>query len=266
MSRTLNLAESLLARGRNYHELGRPAEAVAVFKRLARLAELPPTIAEETQVRLAEIHLSRRHFHGARRRLTAALLYHPQNARYHYLMASALVADPKADRYRAAESYRQSLSLNPNQPTCLSEFGQLALQLGQTEEGLTNLARAAELAPNDPMIIERYATALHQEGKVTEAAAVLRAALFRNARDSRFRRLWNNFQFQQLRDQQAAGRRAERQQRADAEGPVLLPFIRLAPGTTPVRSGRRAIRHDAPTKPLSPHRGWPTSVPNQGHG
>ena len=57
MSKTLNLSEHLLERGRFLQGLGRTRDAMRVFGRLAGLRDLPAPMAEETQIRLAEMRL-----------------------------------------------------------------------------------------------------------------------------------------------------------------------------------------------------------------
>src|SRR5207244_13334663 len=84
MSRTLNLSQRLLERGRFLQEIGRTHDAVRVLGRLAGLRDLPAAAAEETQTRLAEMHLRQYQFAQARRHLTAALTHNPTTARYHY--------------------------------------------------------------------------------------------------------------------------------------------------------------------------------------
>src|SRR6516165_3949935 len=188
MSMTLNLADRLLSMGRHFRELGRNQDALRILGRLAGFRDLAPEVAEETQVHLAEIQLARQHFTRARRHLTAALVHQPQSARYHYLMATALAGDPRADHTRAADHYRQSLKLHPEQPACLAEYGLLALRLGQTDEGLASLLRAVELAPNDATVVGSLAQGLTEEGRREEARSILRAALFRNPRSIAFRK------------------------------------------------------------------------------
>jgi len=262
MSMTLNLTDRLLAMGRRFHQLGRNQDAVHILTRLAGFRQLPASVAEETQVHLAEICLSRRKYRRARRHLTAALVHQPDNARYHYLMATALSGDDKADRQRAAEHYRKSLHLDPEQPNCLSEFGLFALRRGQTEEGLRCLRRAVELAPTNPKVVRKLVEGLREEDRTEEARRVLQAALFRNSRDPRFRRLWNEFQFQQLHQEQQR-RRQNALAAAEDPGPVLLPFVRPAAETVPARSRRKIIRHDTPSPPSPPHAPRPEGMPNQ---
>jgi tetratricopeptide (TPR) repeat protein len=251
MSRKLNLVDRLLAMGRRCQELGRDHDARHVLGRLAGFGELPAAVAEETQARLAELDLKRGRFRRARRHLTAALFHRPDHARYHYLLAGALDADGRGDPQRAVAHYRKSLELDPNQPRCLGEFGLLALRLGQTDEGLAVLRRAAELAPADPEAVGRLVDGLRQEGRTDEARGVLRAARFRNPRDARFHRLWSDFEFHLLRQEQQARRHADHTGQPADDGPVLLPFVRPAPETA--KAGRKVIRRDGASPPTAPH-------------
>jgi tetratricopeptide (TPR) repeat protein len=258
MSRTLNLVDRLLAMGRRYQQLGCNLEARQAFGRLADFRELPAAAAEETQFRLAELHLKARRFRRARRHLTAALGHRPDNARYHYLLANALDNDTPADPPRAAAHYRRSLQLEPNQPRCLAEFGLLCLAQGQPEEGLDALKRAAALAPDDPAVVGCLVEGLRQEGFVEEARRALRAALFRNPRDARFRRLRDDFEYHQLRRRQEA--QAHGLAGQDAEGgPVLLPFVRPPSAQRPGR--RKVFRRDGAAPAAAPHLPRPGRVP-----
>jgi tetratricopeptide (TPR) repeat protein len=264
MSRTLNLADCLLAMGRNFQELGRWHDALGVLGRLAGFRELPGPVAEEAQVRLAEIRLNRRQFARARRHLTAALAHRPDSALYHYLMAGALLADSKCDQHRAADHYRKSLQLDPTQVPCLTELGLLLVRLGQTDEGVRYLRRAAELSPNCPEAVGQLAAGLGEAGQAEEARGVLLAARFRNPRDSRFLRLWTDFQFQRLREEQERARRNEALQAQEA-GPTLLPFVRPDPGSTPSRMGRKSIRRDGSSALPEPHGRHPAWLPDRRH-
>src|SRR4030095_10131821 len=76
----------------------------------------------------------------------------------------------------------------------------LYLQLGRTGEGVSVLRKALTLSPNDPVIIGKLVEGLCLADRAHEARDVLRAARFRNPRDARFRKVWNDFQFQQLVD------------------------------------------------------------------
>src|SRR4051812_9819715 len=105
MATILNVFDHLLARGKRLQALGRNRDAGAVFTRLAGLRLLPGPVAEEAQLRLAELALKRRRFAQARRHLTAALRHQPDSARYHFLLATALQGED-GDLDRAAEHFR----------------------------------------------------------------------------------------------------------------------------------------------------------------
>jgi tetratricopeptide (TPR) repeat protein len=224
MTATLNLFDQLLAMGRRYQDVGRNADAVRVLDRLAAFRDVPAETAEEAQVRLAELQLQRRKFARARRHLAAALSYQPDCPRLHQLMATATQADDRGDLDRAYDYFRRAVVLDPEHVPCLAAAGLLAVRLGQTEEGLTLLRRALERDPDSVDVVSKLAKALRLAGRSEEARAVLRAAVFRNPRTPKFRRLWEEFQFQQTRRAQE-GQRRRRKVRADAEGPVLLPFV-----------------------------------------
>lgn len=248
MSRTLNLVDSLLLMGRKHQELGRVRDALTILVRLAGFRDLPHAVAEETQVRLAELQLRRKKYQRARRHLGAALRYDADNARYHYLMGSVLRQQDEEQWEQAAQHYRRSLELDPQQPVCLAEFGSFAVRLGHADEGLKCLRQALVLKPDDPEVVGKLAEALRLAGRGDEGRAELRAALFRNPRDRRFRKLWTDFQFRQLRRQQQT-RQADRR---SAEGPVLLPFV-AATRTAPSTEAGKILRHDSHAPLQPPH-------------
>src|SRR5262245_8675175 len=136
MSKTLNLCDRLLAIGRNLHKLQQDDEALHYLQRLAALHDLPADVAEQAQVCVADVYLRKRKYRRARRHLSIALLYRPDSARYHYMMATALTKGRAKDLARAAAHYERSLELEPEQPQCLADFGRLCLKMGRIEEGL----------------------------------------------------------------------------------------------------------------------------------
>jgi tetratricopeptide (TPR) repeat protein len=249
MSTTLNLVEHLLSRGRNFQYLGRDHDAQQTLHRLSSLRDIPAEVHEETLCRLAEMLLRQGRYTKARRHLTALLVQCPDNARYQYMMATAYDLDERADPHRAAQHYRRSLELDPNQPRCHSELGLLALRLGQTEDGLQHLRRAVELAPHDPDAVRDLAEGLRLEGQDDAARDALRAGRFRNPRDPRFLKLWNDFHFRLLHETQQS-----REESTPAEGglcrPHILPFLRP---TREEHSDEAVVRLDAPTLPQPPH-------------
>jgi tetratricopeptide (TPR) repeat protein len=251
MSTTLNLARQLLSMGRRFQDHGRGPDALRILGRLAKLRELPADVAEETHARLGEMQLDHEKFARARRHLTTALGYQPANPHYYRLLATAIDHDAKADPQRAAAFYRRSLRLDPDQPACQVEYGLLALRLGEVEEGLSALRKAAELAPDDPDVVGPVIEGLCDEGHDDEARQMLLAARFRNARDERFQRLWTDFRFRQLKEAQDAAERAVPGVTVKPR-PMVLPFVR--PDGDGVRKvGRQRVRRDAATALAGPH-------------
>ncbi|MBI1916669.1 MAG: tetratricopeptide repeat protein [Planctomycetes bacterium] len=261
MSRTLNLVDGLLLMGRRHQQLGRVRDALTILARLASFRELPREVAEETQVRLAEIQLHRRKYRRARRHLAVALRYDPDNARYHHLMATALRGLGEDQWDRAAVHYRRSLELDAEQDDCLTEFGLFAVRLGYADEGLNWLRHAVEQKPGDPDVLGKLIEGLRLAGRGDECCAELRAALFRNPQDRRFRQLWADDQFRQLHQAQHEQLRS----RAGAdEGPILLPFVpRERP--VPADGQGQVIRQDGPSTFPPPHGARPAQVPDKRH-
>lgn len=244
MSKTLKLIDRLLTMGRNFQALERHREALRVLGRLAAFRELPAEVAEEAQVRLAELLLRRRKHQRARRHLAAALLYRPDSARYHHLMATALdTRTDDGDSERAVEHYRQSLELDPKQPRCWSDYGLLCLRLGQVVTGLDALRQAAEQSPDDPFLVGRLVKGLCRAEQIDEARRVLLAARFRNSADSRFTQLYNDFMFRRLRKQQTVARR-QAPPLPESGRSVCLPFVRPTASASPTAMEGKLIRLD----------------------
>jgi tetratricopeptide (TPR) repeat protein len=250
MMPTLNLVEGVLAMGRRYQEIGRYRDAVALFTRLSHFRYLPAEAAEETQARLAEIYLKRRKYKQARRHLTAALRQQPDNARYHYLLATALCGEEGEDLQSAAEHYRRALELDPGHVKCRADYGHLLLRLNQTEEGLSCLRRAAEKAPEDIEVLGKLVKGLRLSGRGDEARSVLQVAMFRNARSPHFRKLWNEYRFQQARRRRDAENRQQDKDEADGEQPMLLPFIRVVNEPAPSSDGPTVLRSEDDAIPM----------------
>jgi tetratricopeptide (TPR) repeat protein len=260
MKWTLHFIERLLAIASNLQNLHQDRQALRYLHCLAALPDLPAGIAEEVQARLAEIYLRHRQFRRARRHLGIVLLYQPDSAHYHFLMATALRKGRHRDFDRSAAHYEKSLQLDPEQPRCLADFGLLCLRLDRVEEGLAALTRAVDLAPNDPAIVGKLVKGLCRADRTNEALDVVRAARFRNPRGGRFRLLYNNFMFRRLHDQQESERVAD--DPPEDAGWNILPFVVQDPAT-----GRdHRVREDqAETLPV-PHRRRPLRRSDWKHG
>jgi tetratricopeptide (TPR) repeat protein len=258
MAKTLNLCECLLQMGRDWQSVGRLVEAARVLQRLAGFRDQPAAIAEETHARLATIFLQIRDFKKARRHLTAVLFFRPSHAPYYFQLASALHNDDTVDPVRAVRYYRQALRLDPDQPRWWTDLGRLLLQIGKTQKGVTALRKAVALDGDDPVIVARLVEGLCLADRAGEAQRVLRDARFRNQRDPRFRKLWNDFQFRQVQESQA--------EPPGAPEPVILPFVRRAsvPAPAAAQLPGRIVRMDEASK-STPHLPRPAWLPDTKH-
>src|SRR4051794_34853932 len=125
MNTTLNLAESLLAMGRELQEQGRTRDARLLFARLIKFRDLATHIAEEAQTRLAELYLYDKQYKKARRHLAILMCMRPSTGRYFHLFAYALHRDPKGDPHRAAKYYQQALDMEPTKSRWWANYGKL---------------------------------------------------------------------------------------------------------------------------------------------
>jgi tetratricopeptide (TPR) repeat protein len=264
MSRTLNLIARLLARGRKLHKLGVHGDAMLTLSRLAGLRELPAGVSEEVQRRLAEMLLKQRRWARARRHLAALLMHQPDNPHYHHLMGRAVEKDVKCDLKRAVAHYRRALELKADHPRYLADFGLASLRVGRAREGLTALRRAIEVAPDNAAVLGKAVEGLTERRRFGEARVALRAALFRNPRDPRFQKIWNDFRFTELRDRQEEARRRHMAVLTADEGPTLLPFT-APPEDQPAQAARRLFRHDGHPVLPSPHLPLPARRKDQKH-
>jgi tetratricopeptide (TPR) repeat protein len=218
----LNLADSLLLMGRTRQELGRTQDAIQLFTRLSKLRELLPALAAETHARLGELHLDRKKYQRARRHLQIALLHDPDNAHSHHLLANAYRHQGEDQWAVAAEHFQKALALDAGNVECLVDFGLLRVRQGHTEDGLTHLRRALEWKPDDPALLSRVMKVMRLAGRNDEARKAVRAAMFRNSRDARFRLVWDRYQFQRLRREQQRNRTVAA---PEAENPAILAFV-----------------------------------------
>jgi tetratricopeptide (TPR) repeat protein len=242
MSRTLNLVACLLATGRQLQSAGRNAQALDIFRRMARFRHLSPDVAEEVHSRLSELYAGQERYKKARRHLTVALTYRPQRAAYHHRMARFTEADPDAAIDRAGRHHRRAVCCDPDNGGYWADYGAYLLGAGRTRPGRKALYRAARLAGRDADLVGRIAAAMREVGLWTDARRVLRAAQFENARDRRFVALWQRHQFERLCQMQQANVEFPS---AQAEGrPMLLPFLRTAGEPTSLQVEGKIIRFD----------------------
>jgi Flp pilus assembly protein TadD len=253
MSKTLKIVDHLLARGKNQLAMGRHRDALATLEHVTRLPQVGRETLLESNLLQGEIHLQQNNHLEARRHFRVTLTYDYTNARFHYLMAQAHELDlEKGDPVEAGRHYRESLRIDNQQPECLSDFGMFALSQGDEEEGIQALRRAVDLSPDDPEIVGKLVEGLLQLYRNDEARLTLRAARFRNPRHPGFAKLWSDFEFQLIREEQFASYELLHPG-TTLDQPTILPF-RPGPRKSAVKaSGRKIIRRDGPSSPTPPH-------------
>lgn len=245
MSRTLNLADALLLRGRRHLECGQLTSALSQFGRLAGMRELPADVAEETQSRLAEIQARRGKIRRACRHLLAALKYDRDNAGYHYRLGKLYHRRGQEFWARAETHYARALELKPGRVACLIAAGFLAIRRGDEQLGLSRLRAAVQRRPENPNVLHRLLKGLRRTGRMEEARQEMLAALFRNPRDARFRQLATGLQFHTLWLRQQKERQTTLAHQN--EGPVVLQFVpgSGSPGPKKTRNARILRRDDS---------------------
>jgi hypothetical protein len=172
-----------------------------------------------------------------------ALVYRPQGARIHHLLAHA-TARGTGDLARAAEHARRAAELAPRRADYAAAYGTLLVRQGETARGLTCLRRALALAGEDVRVVARVVRALCRAEQWQEARQVVLAARFRWPGCAVVAKLWSDVRFQEVRGRQ---RRQRAQRTADHEGPTLLRFVPPAP------AAGKTFRLDGPASLPAPH-------------
>lgn len=250
MSRTLPLAQHLLAIGRNLNRNGQTYAATQLMHKVCALRAMPKDVAEEARGLLAELYLQSGQFKKARRRLSAALTAASDNAYYHRLMAEAIEDDEDGDPERALFHYRSCVRLEPDNATYWCALGVLAAHVREMDEASEALARAVALAPDDMDILDQAVRALWDAGELSQAQKLIQTALFRNPHDQRCRDFWAQQKFQQLHAEQ---KEENRQARFGKGYAAILRFTAPKSDSTPVEH----IRHDLPSGLPGPKRPLP---------
>jgi tetratricopeptide (TPR) repeat protein len=152
-----------LVLGRAYEQFATPEDAMRVYKHIVESAPKSPQAAEaDKRLRLL-----------AEKRI--APLEHPEQAQQKpappssgditKLLGEAKESLSHGDANGALQKYKEVLAKEPDNIVALYFAGNLSLQLKQVKPGLTYLAHAANLSPNDPRVwlvlgraYEQYAT------------------------------------------------------------------------------------------------------------
>jgi tetratricopeptide (TPR) repeat protein len=221
MSKTLNLVDILLTTGRQLFTMGRSHEALHPLTKLAGFRTLPDHVNEQVQALLAEIYLEKGEYKKARRHLTAAIAANPLEANYQFMMAIALVEDDEADLGRAEAYFARAVDFDPEEASYWVDYGSYLFKIGKSKDALRAIRKAYALDVKNVTIVGEVAEVLRREGYFAEANTKLRAALFENSGDQRFRLLWQQHQFEMIFIEQDRARRGLDKKQGK---PVILPF------------------------------------------
>jgi tetratricopeptide (TPR) repeat protein len=204
MSKTLNLIRILQRQAQHFHDIGLRREAKARFERLAGFRSLPPAVAEDSRVRLADICRDDDDPAQERHHLACALAQQPNKPDYHFRMAQAYLSDRSVPDEKALPHLRAAVRLDAENPRYLAALGELTMRIGDCSEGLRLLKKAHDLAEDDIDILERYVSALKEVGESKTGHELLKTAMFRYSRDGRYRDLYRDFQFRDVADEQSS--------------------------------------------------------------
>jgi tetratricopeptide (TPR) repeat protein len=251
MSKTLNLFDHSLLRGRRLGEAGRASDAARVFQHIGTSKIVPANIAGEALTRLGELQLQRGQIETARQTLSLAVKRDPSSAEARYYLGMALLAGDDADLSKALESLTFAVALNPEQARFYAELGKVQIALGLEEAGFQSLSEAVDLEPANPGILHELVDALIDAGADDKAAQLIKNALFRYPRLAGFRKLWSDFRFCQALGEDALSIRAEIKRTPPQ--PRILPFPTVQVGDEGIETGRRLIRRDPPAAVTGPH-------------
>jgi len=140
----------------------------------------------EARLNLAQLLVARGQATEAERELRAAVRLDP-----HFVPAWVNLSDLARTTKSESEAegvLRDGLRHSPDDPTLHHALGLVLVRQERAQDGLAELARAAELAPEDPRFGYVLAVALHDTGRPEEARDALRRVLAQHPgdRDARF--------------------------------------------------------------------------------
>jgi tetratricopeptide (TPR) repeat protein len=264
MSRTLSLVDHLFTRSQLLQQLGRSSEALDFLEHVNGLRCQPAESAAETQMQLAQLYLKCKRFVRARHVLGLALKHQPNDARLHYLQATACASGKHADLVLALKHYHRSLKIKPNDATCLAACGLVEIRQGKVKKGLEHCRRAWEQAPDSLVIIKKMIMGFRLAEQPDEARKLLMAARFRNPNSAKIRHLWDRFQFHETRRCQQLSRKQSATQNEPRE-PLILSFATGKARNDAAMESQRKCRQDKPEEMSAPRISLRVSKPDQRH-
>jgi Tfp pilus assembly protein PilF len=222
MGTTLNLVNQLLSDVRRFLEFNQPRQALRLIRSLASVANQPGSTAAEIDQLAGETYLSLGQLRLARRHLRRSIRRDPQNAQAHYDLARAIECDPATDASRAARHYLRAIELAPHSLCLLCDAGSYFVQTGRMRKGLSLIAKAVELAPEDAETLQLYVESLCEANRFAEAQRAINVARFSVRSEAVLGRLRENVEYRQARETQQSQTCGK-----DAAKAVVLPYLRI---------------------------------------
>jgi predicted O-linked N-acetylglucosamine transferase (SPINDLY family) len=205
------LLDELVAEGQALEDQGRPAEALARYRRA--IAERPRSVrahlnagnafrllkdeaaavamyrrAVELDAGSAPAHFNlgtalhaRREFVDAEREFRAALHLRPQWAEACVGLACALEETGAAEE--AAAAYSRALAIEPAHAGAAANLSALQAANQDTEAARRTLSDSLRLSPDHPLLLKRLAILELDEGRLTESLRIQRAVIAQNPQD-----------------------------------------------------------------------------------
>lgn len=164
-------AEGLFRAGVAHQQAGRPAEALALYRRVLTLRPEAPEVLHQAGV--AAYELGR--FAEAAELIGQAVTGAPDRPEFHNNLGSVL---QKLDRAADAEAaFHAAIRLAPGYAEAHYNLGNLLRRGGRPEEAVDAYRRALTTRPNDAQVHHNLGLALHGLGRINEAAHSLARAV-----------------------------------------------------------------------------------------
>lgn len=152
------------------HRAERFREAEKLYMRVLRFE---PRNAEALNL-LGVMAAQNRDYRRAREMMKAAMAAAPESADYRFQYAHILQLSGTRG---VAAAYREALARDPHHIPSLVNLGNLLLRHDALDEAASCLATAAEVAPNEPVVLEGLALAQQRGGRPDAAIDSLRKAV-----------------------------------------------------------------------------------------
>lgn len=236
MSRMLTFHDAVWASARECAANGRRADALTQLAPLLSSPDTPPHLLLLAHRLAARVHAAGENYRAARKHLRVAAKLAPPTAEIHYELGVAFERDPYGCDRRAARRFREAVKLNPREAKYVAALGRALVRINRVRAGVKHLRTAAELAPNNAVVLKVVVDGMCDANRAVEAARIVTKARFLAPADAKLRRLADDLRY-------SVAQQAQRRGAKVGAGPVALPFLRIEGGTVRRDSGSRTVPH-----------------------